>query len=167
MPNSKALSCRKIGPARPCPSTATRSSSTRSSSICFSNGVESMPGRGNPASCHSLRRSQGSRLPRCVSDSGTASLRESWSGCSSRLSPTRTGEPVWGSAISHRIVEQHGGNLTAANSATAGAVFAVELPLSPECRLPNSSLDDRATKRPKCPGPVVDIAIPCPISRQL
>ena len=30
------------------------------------NGVESMPGGGNPASCHSLRRSQCSRLPRCV-----------------------------------------------------------------------------------------------------
>ena len=46
-----------------------------------------------------------------------------------------------GLAISHRIVQQHGGNLTAANQATAGAVFTVELPLSPERQLPNASLE--------------------------
>jgi signal transduction histidine kinase len=35
-----------------------------------------------------------------------------------------------GLAISRRIVQQHGGKLTAANHPTAGAVFTVELPLS-------------------------------------
>ena len=40
-----------------------------------------------------------------------------------------------GLAISRRIVEQHGGKLTAANREGSGAVFTVELPLSAQ-RLP-------------------------------
>jgi len=41
-----------------------------------------------------------------------------------------------GLAISRRIVEQHGGTLTAANREPCGALFTVELPLSKECSDP-------------------------------
>jgi two-component system, NtrC family, sensor histidine kinase HydH len=47
-----------------------------------------------------------------------------------------------GLAISRRIVEQHGGKLTAANQEGAGAVFTVELPLNPEHRPDNKSVDE-------------------------
>jgi two-component system sensor histidine kinase HydH len=57
-----------------------------------------------------------------------------------------------GLAISRRIVQQHGGKLTAANQAAAGAVFTVALPLSTARRAANNSLegsgpqDDRNTQ---------------------
>ena len=61
-----------------------------------------------------------------------------------------------GLAISRRIVEQHGGKLTAANREGCGAVFTVELPLSAERRSGNRSVagagpHDREAAHPRQP----------------
>ena len=80
--------------------------------------------------------SAGSRSPTPEPES----RNRSWSGCLSRSSPTRNEAQGLGLAISRRIVEQHGGKLTAANREGCGAVFTVELPLSAERRSGNKSV---------------------------
>lgn len=51
-----------------------------------------------------------------------------------------------GLAISRRILEQHGGRLTAANRESRGAVFTVELPLSGKCPGPVSTARNGGSK---------------------
>jgi signal transduction histidine kinase len=69
-----------------------------------------------------------------VADTGRASPRTTCRTCSPRsTAATRraTGRPAGpGLAIARRILRAHGGDLTAANGATGGAVFAATLPIT-------------------------------------
>ncbi len=100
------------------------------------NGVESMPEGGE------LRI----EIPRVDAEClvGRVSFCDDGVGISETIMP-RLFEPFvtskergtgLGLAISRRIVEQHGGTLTAANRKPCGALFTVELPLSKECSDP-------------------------------
>ena len=94
------------------------------------NGVEAMPDGGSlqvaircdesaAAGCHVEFRDSGPGIPPAIMErmfEPFVTNKERGTGL--------------GLAISRRIVEQHGGRLTAANRHTAGAVFTVELPLS-------------------------------------
>ena len=94
------------------------------------NGVEAMPDGGclqvstgydesAAASCHVAFRDTGSGIPSSI----MARLFEPF------VTTKERGTGL-GLAISRRIVQQHGGRLTATNLQTAGAAFTVELPLS-------------------------------------
>ena len=94
------------------------------------NGVEAMPDGGRlqvamwcdesaAAGCHIEFRDAGPGIPPAI----MARLFEPF------VTNKERGTGL-GLAISRRIVQQHGGRLTAANHHTAGAVFTVELPLS-------------------------------------
>src|SRR5262249_40764991 len=65
----------------------------------------------------------------------------------------RKGGTGMGLAIAHRLVEAHGGSLTAGNPTVAGAVFTVFLPAAPESRA-----RDAVARRPpparRAPPPV-------------
>ncbi|MHB8973641.1 MAG: sensor histidine kinase [Pirellulaceae bacterium] len=94
------------------------------------NGVEAMPDGGNlqVAILRDELAGTGCRVEFCDSGAGIppaimARLFEPF------VTDKKRGTGL-GLAISRRIVQQHGGKLTAANRHTAGALFTVELPLS-------------------------------------
>lgn len=110
------------------------------------NGVEAMPGGGQlriTLACHD-------RPDRCVQ----VSFKDDGLGIPAEVAE-RMFEPFvtskergtgLGLAISRRIVEQHGGRLTAANRAEGGAEFTVELPLDEVSRADGAPIRRAASK---------------------
>ena len=100
------------------------------------NGIEAMPGGGEldvavqdaslpPGSCRVT-----------VSDSGTGIAEDILERMFEPFVTSKERGTGLGLAISRRIVQQHGGRLTAANRPERGAVFSVELPRCSERPLP-------------------------------
>ena len=105
------------------------------------NGVESMP-RGGELQVAIRSDAPASSFCRVIfRDSGTGILQPILERIFEPFVTDKERGTGLGLAISRRIVEQHGGKLTAANREACGAVFTVELPVVLEGRSGNGALN--------------------------
>lgn len=94
------------------------------------NGIEAMPGGGR-LTIEATRSAAGGELEVRVRDRGEGVPVEQLPGIFEPFVTNKKGGTGLGLAISRRVVQEHGGALTAANSPDGGAVFTVSLPVEP------------------------------------
>lgn len=105
------------------------------------NGVESMPAGGDLEVVVQCRDSETPVVEVIFADSGTGIPQSVLERLFEPFVTTKQRGTGLGLAISQRIVERHGGKLTALNRESCGAVFRVELPVIGEAR-PGKNIEE-------------------------
>jgi len=99
------------------------------------NALRAMPGGGwVEISGQQISEDQASAAAISISDTGPGIQLEPSEKIFEAGFSTRAGSPGLGLAVSRKIIEQHGGELSAANRAGSGATFTLTLPLGGELR---------------------------------